>query len=57
MDITLVGNNRWQKALFAVLIPGLIFAALHKWSTLVRLILEICMFVFVRRKCLVEKSS
>ena len=47
MQITLIGNNRWQKTVFAVLIPALIFAALHKWSTMVRLILEICLFAYV----------
>lgn len=47
MELSLIGNNRWQKVLFAVLIPALIFAALHKWSTIVRLGLELILLAYV----------
>jgi O-antigen ligase len=47
MQIELIGRNNWQKALFLVLISGLVFAALHKWSTVVRLGLQLVLLGYI----------
>lgn len=47
MELNLIGNNRRQKTFFAILIPALMFAALHKWSTLVRLGLQLILLAYV----------
>ena len=43
----LIGRSRLEKALYLVLISGLIFAALHKWSTVVRAGLQAGLLVYI----------
>ncbi len=47
IEVRLIGKNNWQKAIFVVLISGLIFAALHKWSTVFRVVLQLVLFGYV----------
>ncbi len=47
MEVYPAGRNTWQKVLFLVLISGLIFAAIHKWSTMVRVVLQLGLFIYV----------
>ena len=47
MEIRLLGKSTWQKVLWLIIISGLIFAALHKWSTVVRVILQLGLLIYV----------
>ncbi len=50
MEVRLAGKNLWQKVILLLLVSGLIFAALYKWSTVVRVVLQLGLLIYVIRQ-------